>query len=118
MKNKEVVKRVYSYVQRYRAYLFSSLLLAVISVAGTLYIPVLVGRAIDNIVGKNSVDFISLADIVVRIAVIIGITALSQWTMNACNNKITFNVIRDMRSRAFSKIETIPIKYLDSHPVR
>ena len=117
MKNKEVVKRVYSYVQRYRAYLFSSLLLAVISVAGTLYIPVLVGRAIDNIVGKNSVDFISLADIVVRIAVIIGITALSQWTMNACNNKITFNVIRDMRSRAFSKIETLPIKYLDSHPV-
>lgn len=117
MKNKEVVKRVYSYVKRYRAYLFSSLLLAVISVAGTLYIPVLVGRAIDNIVGKNSVDFISLADIVVRIAVIIGITALSQWTMNACNNKITFNVIRDMRSRAFSKIETLPIKYLDSHPV-
>ena len=117
MKNKEVVKRVYSYVQRYRAYLFSSLLLAVISVAGTLYIPVLVGRAIDNIVGKNSVDFISLGDIVVRIAVIIGITALSQWTMNACNNKITFNVIRDMRSRAFSKIETLPIKYLDSHPV-
>ena len=116
MKNKEVIKRVYSYVGRYRAYLFSSLLLAVISVAGTLYIPVLVGRAIDNIVGKSSVNFSALGGIVVRIAVIIGVTALAQWTMNACNNKITFNVIRDLRSRAFSKIETLPIKYLDSHP--
>ncbi len=116
MKNKEVIKRVYSYVKRYSLYLFLSLLLAVISVAGTLYIPVLVGRAIDNIVGKNSVDFAALADIIIQIAVIIGATAIAQWTMNACNNKITFNVIRDMRSRAFSKIETLPIKYLDSHP--
>ena len=116
MKNKEVIKRVYSYVKRYGMYLFLSLLLAVISVAGTLYIPVLVGRAIDNIVGKNSVDFAALADIIIQISVIIGATAIAQWTMNACNNKITFNVIRDMRSRAFSKIETLPIKYLDSHP--
>lgn len=117
MSNQDVLKRVYSYVGRYRIYLAFSLILAIVGVAGTLYVPVLIGRAIDCIIGKNSVNFKTVGFILAEIGVIIAAVALSQWIMNALNNRITFNVVRDMRDRAFSKIETLPVSYIDSHPV-
>lgn len=115
MNNKAVLKKVGAYVGRYRIYLAFSMLLAVVSVAGTLYVPVLIGRVIDFIIGKGLVDFKSIIPILIEVCVIIGVVALAQWLMNVCNNKITFNVVRDMRDRAFSKIEALPISYIDSH---
>lgn len=116
MSNKTVLKKVFAYVGRYRFYLIMSLVLAVVSVAGTLYVPVLIGNVIDFIIGKGLVDFKSMLPILIEICIIIAIVGISQWLMNACNNKITFNVVRDMRDRAFSKIEHLPISYIDSHP--
>lgn len=117
MNNRSVLKKVGSYVGRYRIYLALSMLLAVVSVAGTLYVPVLIGQVIDLIIGKGLVDFANMVPLFVKIGVIIGVVALSQWLMNACNNKITFNVVRDMRDRAFAKLERLPISYIDSHPI-
>lgn len=117
MKNKAVLKKVGSYVGRYRIYLALSMLLAVVSVAGTLYVPVLIGKTIDCIIGKDGVIFDTVVSRLVQIAIIVGVVALAQWLMNVCNNKITFNVVRDMRDRAFAKIERLPISYIDTHPV-
>lgn len=116
MSNKQIIKKVLSYVGRYRIYLISSMLLAVVSVAGTLYVPVLIGNAIDYIIDRGLVDFKGIIPILIEVCVFIGIVALSQWLMNVCNNNITFNVVRDMRDRAFNKIEHLPISYIDSHP--
>ncbi len=116
MNNKTVIKKVVSYVGRYRIYLILSMLLAIVSVAGTLYVPVLIGNAIDCIIAEGLVNFKGIIPILVKVCVIIGVVALSQWLMNVCNNKITFNVVRDMRDRAFSKIERLPISYIDSNP--
>lgn len=90
-------------------------MLAVLSVGLTLYVPVLVGNAIDFIIGKGKVDFDSVIKILFKILIIVAITGLLQWIMNVCNNRITFNVVRDMRNRAFKKIEVLPFSYLDSH---
>ena len=81
----------------------------------TLYLPILIGQAVDRIVGKGDVDFAGIFVILRKMAVIIGLTAVAQWVMNACNNKITYNVIRDIRTEAFEKIEKLPLKYLDAH---
>ena len=116
MKNKEVLKKVSIYVGNYKIYLILSMVFAVISVAGTLYVPVLIGNVIDFIISKNNVDFAAITPILIRVCIIVAGVALCQWLMNVCNNKITFNVVRDMRDRAFSKIETLPISYIDSHP--
>ena len=116
MKNKEVLKKVSKYVGNYKIYLILSMVFAVISVAGTLYVPVLIGNVIDLIISKNNVNFAAITPILIRVCIIVAGVALCQWLMNVCNNKITFNVVRDMRDRAFRKIETIPISYIDSHP--
>lgn len=116
MNSKQVLKRVLNYVGRYKIYLFLSMALAVVSVAGTLYVPVLIGNIIDFIVDKGFVNFDKIIPVLIQVCIIIGVVALAQWLMNVCNNKITFNVIRDMRDRAFTKIETLPVSYLDSHP--
>lgn len=116
MNNKAILKQVSSYVGRYKVYLVFSMLLAVVSVAGTLYVPVLIGRVIDFIIGQGNVDFQSIVSILIPACVIIAVVALCQWLMNVCNNKITFNVVRDMRKRAFAKIEKLEISYIDSHP--
>lgn len=115
LKNKAVLKKVFSYIGRYKYLLFISLIFALISVGLTLYVPVLVGNAIDFIIDKGNVDFNSIIKILVKIAIIVIATALLQWIMNVCNNRITFNVVRDMRNRAFRKIEVLPFSYLDSH---
>lgn len=116
MNNKIVLKKVFSYVGKYKFVLLLSMLLAVVSVAGTLYVPVLIGNVIDYIVGQGLVDFDRMFPVLIQICIIIAVVALSQWLMNVCNNKITFNVVRDMRDRAFSKIEKLPVSYIDSHP--
>lgn len=116
MNNKLILKKVSSYVGKYKIYLALSMVFAVISVAGTLYVPVLIGKVIDFIIGKGLVDLKSIVNILIPACVIIAVVALCQWLMNVCNNKITFNVVRDMRKRAFSKIENLEISYIDSHP--
>lgn len=115
MKNKYVLKKVLSYIGKYKYVLFISLLFAVLSVALSLYVPVLVGNAIDCIIGKGKVDFDSIVEILLKILIIVATTGLLQWIMNVCNNRITFNVVRDMRNKAFRKIEVLPFSYLDSH---
>lgn len=115
MNNKETIKKVWDYIKKYRIFLVISIVLSACTVALTLYVPVLVGRAIDYIVDIHKVDFYSVFIILRNIAVIIAVTALLQWIMNAVNNKITFNVIRDIRDEAFKKIEVLPLKYIDSH---
>lgn len=116
MNNKEIIRRIFSYVKRYNALMIFSLLLSVVSVSGALYIPVLVGRAIDLIVDSGAVYFDNIFPILIKIAVIVAVTAVCQWIMNVLNNKITFGVVRDMRDKAFSKIERLPVSYIDSHP--
>lgn len=116
MNNKQILNRVFSYVGRYKIHLAFSLLLAAVSVAGTLYVPVLLGNVIDFIVDKGKVDFDGMVPILVEVCVIVCIVALSQWIMNVLNNKITFGVVKDMRDKAFSKIEKLPVSYIDSHP--
>ncbi len=115
MKNKSILKKVFAYIGKYKYLLIISLIFAVFSVALTLYVPVLVGNAIDFIIDRNNVDFASITEILIKISIIILITAILQWIMNVCNNKITFNVVRDMRDKAFKKIEVLPFSYLDSH---
>ena len=114
--NKETIKKVWRYIKQYRILLIFSILFAGVSVALTLYIPILVGRAIDCIVGINNVDFAGVFKILVIIGAATAVTALLQWIMNIINNKITFNVVRDIRDEASKKIQKLPLKYIDSHP--
>lgn len=111
----ETLKKVLHYIKRYRWYLILSLVFAVITVAATLYVPVLTGDAIDYIIDKGFVDFQAVFAILVKIGVVIGVTALAQWLMNVCNNKITYEVIQDIRREAFAKIEILPLKFIDGH---
>lgn len=112
---KSTLRKVLRYIRRYWGYLGASIILAAVTVALTLYLPILIGQAVDRIVGKGAVDFAGIFVILRKMAVIIGLTAVAQWVMNACNNKITYNVIWDIRTEAFEKIEKLPLKYLDAH---
>lgn len=112
---KSTLRKVLRYIRRYWGYLGASIILAAVTVALTLYLPILIGQAVDRIVGKGAVDFAGIFVILRKMTVIIGLTAVAQWMMNACNNKITYNVIRDIRTEAFEKIEKLPLKYLDAH---
>ena len=109
------LKRLMKYLKHYWFFLIVSLLMALISVALTLYLPILIGDAIDLIVGPGQVDFPGIARLVGIMAVCIGITALAQWIMNACNNRMTYGIVRDVRRDAFDKIEKLPFQYLDTH---
>ena len=113
--NKEISKKVLDYIGKYKIFLLLSIILAAISVALTLYIPILTGNAVDCILGPGQVDFAGILVILKKMAVIILLTAIVQWLMNACNNKITYQVIRDVRDEAFRKLEILPLKYIDSH---
>ena len=115
MSQKETIKRVLRYIKRYSIYVICSLILAVITVALTLYVPILTGNAVDAIVGPGMVDFDKVIRILGEIAISIVITMVSQWIMNVCNNKITYSIIRDIRGEAFEKIQNLPLKYLDGH---
>ncbi|MDD6331542.1 MAG: ABC transporter ATP-binding protein [Clostridium sp.] len=109
------LKRLMKYLKHYWFFLIVSLLMALISVALTLYLPILIGDAIDLIVGPGQVDFPGIARLVGIMAVCIGITALAQWIMNVCNNRMTYGIVRDVRRDAFDKIEKLPFQYLDTH---
>lgn len=113
---KGTLKKVLKYVQRHGFFMVLSILFAAITVALTLYTPILIGDAIDLIVGKGQVDFAGIAAILIKTGIIIGITALIQWLMNTINNRITYHVVRDIRNEAFRKIEILPLSYIDAHP--
>ena len=113
--NKGILKKVLNHIGKYKFFLLCSIVLAAISVILTLYIPILTGRAVDCIVSAGAVDFTGLLEILKEMAVIIILTAIVQWVMNACNNKIAYQVVRDVRDEAFKKLEILPLKYIDGH---
>ncbi len=115
MSNREIINKVLKYIGKYKFYLLFSIIFAAVSVILTLYVPILAGRAIDNIVGAGNVDFSVIKSILLQILIVVLITSILQWFMNVLNNRITFNVVRDMREKAFCKIEVLPFKFLDSH---
>ncbi|MDD6235280.1 MAG: ABC transporter ATP-binding protein [Lachnospiraceae bacterium] len=116
MKKKSTIKRVLRYLGKYRIFLILSLVMALVTVAGQLYIPILQGNAIDNIIGEGNVDFAAIMKIIVTILITMGIVALFQWIMNICNNKITYSIVHDIRRDAFNKLQRLPVRYADSHP--
>lgn len=107
--------KVLKYIKRYGFFLATSLVLAAVTVVLTLYVPILTGHAIDEIVGPGRVDFEKVASILWKIGVAVLVTMAAQWGMNVCNNKITYCVVRDIRDEAFEKIQRLPLGYIDSH---
>ena len=112
---KKTLKKILKKIRPYTPLVIISLIFAVITVALTLYFPLLTGKAVDCIISEGNVDFIKIRPIIFQMAVIAALTAVSQWAMNICNNKITYNVTRDIRDEAFKKIEILPLKYVDNH---
>lgn len=115
-KHKSTIKRILAYIGHYKWGVLASLVLAAITVASTLYLPVLIGYAVDCIVSAGHVNFTKLTGILGKMAVMIAITAISQWLMNHINNVITYRVVKDIRTKAFDHLEILPLKYIDSHP--
>ncbi len=113
---KATLNRVLHKIRPYSAFVVCSLLVAAVSVAAQLYIPILCGDAIDKMLGKGNVDLAGVLHIAVSILVVAGVAALAQWLLSVCNNRITFSVSRDLRNEALRKIQTLPLSYLDSHP--
>ena len=110
------MKKVLEYLRPYMGLVALSVLLAAVTVALTLYVPVLIGRAIDLIVGPGQVDMPGILRLILRIAIVVAATAAVQWVVNTINNKITFQVVRDVRAQAFAKLQILPLSYIDSHP--
>lgn len=116
VKHKSTLKRILNYIGHYKWYVLLSLCLAAVTVATTLYAPILVGQGVDLILGKGNVDFGGLLLIIKQIAIVIAITALTQWLMNHINNMIAYRVVKDIRTKAFNHLEHLPLKYVDTHP--
>ena len=115
MSQKETLKKVIRYIRKYGFFLICSLILAAVTVALTLYVPILTGDAIDQIIGPGDVDFAQIRAILWKIGIAVLVTMAAQWIMNVCNNKITYCVVRDIRDEAFQKIQSLPLSYIDSH---
>jgi ATP-binding cassette subfamily B protein len=115
MQNKKTIRKVLRYIQRYIPVLVLSVLLATVTVALTLYFPILTGNAIDFIIEERKVDFSQIKGILTKGAVVILLTAAAQWLMNICNNRMTYGIVRDIRKDAFDKLEKLPLSYVDSH---
>lgn len=113
---KATLNRVLHKIRPYSIFVVCSLLVAAVSVAAQLYIPILCGDAIDKMLGKGNVDLAGVLRIAASILVVAGVAALAQWLLSVCNNRITFSVSRDLRNEALRKIQTLPLSYLDSHP--
>ncbi len=109
------LRRVLRYLRHYLPLLILSLLLAAVTVALTLYVPILTGEAVDRIVGPGEVDFAGVARIALTIGICVGVTSLAQWIMSVCNNRVTFCVVRDIRRDAFRRLNELPLSYIDSH---
>ena len=114
-KQMTTLKKLLSYIKKYTPLIILSLIFAAVSSILTLYVPILTGRAVDCIVSAGNVDFSGIFGVIRQIIIVILLTAAAQWLMNICNNRITYQVVRDMRMDAFSKIEILPLKYLDAH---
>ena len=110
------LRRVLKYVGRYRSCLIASLLLCLLTVGATLYVPILTGSAVDLLLGPGQVDFAALWPILLRICLLVAFTALAQWLMSLLNNRMTYCTVRDIRTDAFARIQQMPLSYLDSHP--
>lgn len=113
---KAALKKVFGYIKNYRILMLLSIIMAAATVICSLYVPILIGRAIDLIIDKGNVDFDGLSVLLPQIAVIAVAAALIQWLMNTVNNRITYHIVRDIRDEAFRKIEILPLSYVDSHP--
>ena len=115
-KNRATLKQVLRYLQPYRFLTVLSILLAAVSVFLTLYVPILIGRAIDAAAEAGNVNFAVIVPLLIRSVICIGITACAQWCMHVVNNKISFEIVRDIRQEAFRKLQILPLSYLDTHP--
>lgn len=113
---KGTLKKVLRYIRRYWIFVGISVLLAAVSVAASLYIPILTGRAVDLILGPGQVDFSGIFQLLVQIGGVIGLAALAQWVMSVINNRVTYRVVRDIRTEAFRHLQVLPLGYLDAHP--
>jgi ATP-binding cassette subfamily B protein len=113
--SRRTLKKVLQRIKNYWFFLALSILMAVVTVASTLYVPIVVGNAIDYIIGAGNVDFAAVRECLFKLAVVIAVTAVSQWIMSICNNKITYQVTRDIRDEAIEKIEHLPLSYIDGH---
>ncbi|MGN0465830.1 MAG: ABC transporter ATP-binding protein [Lachnospiraceae bacterium] len=113
--NKKTFLRVLDYMGKYKIFFALSIIFATITVALTLYVPILVGQAVDHIVAKGAVEFNIVWKILVKIGIVVLFTALAQWLMNICNNKITYHIVQDIRKEAFRKIQVLPLRYIDAH---
>lgn len=111
---KEIIRKLFKYILPYKYYLISALILSVITVAFTLLTPILLGNGIDLIISKGNVDFAGLKAIILKIIAAVAITAISQWLMNLCTNRLTFCTVRDIRLDAFEKLEKVPISFVDN----
>lgn len=115
MKNRSTWLKLLKRLKKHSFFIVLSLIMAAVTVATTLYVPILVGHGIDCIIGSDNVDFAKVLKIICNIAIVVGITAISQWLMNICNNRITYAVTRDIRNEAIEKIQVLPLKYIDGH---
>ena len=113
---KGTLKKVLAYIKKYRLFVALSALLAAVTVAGALYIPILTGQAVYLILAPGQVDFPGILKLLLQAGIVIGASALSQWVMNLCNNHVTYRVVRDIRGEAFRKLQALPLSYLDAHP--
>ena len=111
----KTIRKVLTYIRNYWMYLGASVLLAAATVVLTLYIPILTGQAVDFILAKGLVDFVGIAVILKKMAIVIFLTAAAQWLMNVCNNHMTYHIVRDIRKDAFERLEHLPLKFLDAH---
>lgn len=112
---RQILKKVLRYIRRYWGYLGCSVVLAAFTALCILYVPVLIGQAVDWIIGAGNVGFTELFSVLRKMAVVIFLTAAAQWVMNVCNNKLTYHVVRDIRKEAFDKLLHLPLKYIDGH---
>ncbi len=117
MKNKTIIKKLIKYLNGVKRYFVLSIALAAVTVALTLYVPVLTGQAVDCMVGKGDVNMKGVIDIILIIILVTAINSLCQWIMSVINNRVTYAVVRKIRVEAFNKIQKLPLKYLDSHPI-
>jgi len=112
----QILKKVLKYIKKYDIYMILSIIAAFVTVISTLYLPILTGDAVDMIIGKGNVNFKGIKDLIIKMLIVIVITAISQWIMNISNNKMAYSIIQDMRNKAFERLQLLPLKYIDGHP--
>lgn len=114
--NNQALRKILKYIGKFKGLLIVSLLLSVITVLLTLYVPIIVGDAIDMIIGKNNVDFAGVGELLVKVIIVVIVTSVIQWVCSMINNRVTYGVVKDIREAAFKKIQKLPLKYVDTHP--